>query len=182
MIKLLIRRQLDAFERSAGYDMTYFRELLDTSLRGFRAFAGTRRMSNHREDAPLDAWFGSKIAAMVAQDCGPCVQLSATLALQAGLPPAQVRAMLTGDVAAMGEDAALGWRYARAVSARDPQADLLREQIERRWGRRALVSLALQIAVAGTYPAMKYALGHGRACTRVRVGDSEVVPALPQVS
>ena len=178
MIQGLIRRRLNAFERGTGYDASYMREILDASLPAFRAFAGVQRLSNHREDVPLEPWFACKIAAMLEQDCGPCVQLNVTFAEQAGLSPKLVRAMLTGDEAGMGPDAALAWRYARAVCARDPEADALRQQIEQRWGRRAVMSLALQIAVAGTYPSMKYALGHGRACSRIRVGDEQVVPQL----
>ncbi len=178
MIKMLIRRRLAAFERATGYDTTYMREILDTSVPAFRAFAGVQALSHHNEDVPPAPLYACKIAAMLAQDCGPCVQLSVTLAEQAGVEAGLIRAMLTGDIAAMGEDCALTWRYARAVSARDPEADALRARIERRWGRRALMSLALQIAVAGTYPAMKYALGYGRACSRVRVGRDEIVPML----
>jgi hypothetical protein len=178
MIKSLIRRRLNAFERGTGYDATYMREILDASLPAFRAFSGVQAMSHHCEDMPAGPLHACKIAAMVAQDCGPCVQLSVTFAEQAGLDPALIRAMLTGDLDAMGADCALTWRYARAVSARDPEADVFREQIERRWGRRGLMTLALQIAVAGTYPAMKYALGHGQACSRIRVGAEQIAPRL----
>lgn len=178
MIRSLIHRQLTRFEHATGYDATYLHELADASLGAFRRFAGARAMSNFREDVPLDAWYAAKIAATLAQDCGPCVQLNVTLAEQAGLPAAQIRAMLTGDLPAMGEDAALVWRYTRAVSARDIEADALRRQIETRWGRRALASIALQIAVAGIYPTLKYAFGHGRTCSRIRVGGEQVVPRL----
>lgn len=43
-----------------------------------------------------------------------------------------------------------------------------------RWGRRGLASLALALASARVFPTVKYALGHGRACTRVVVGRTAV--------
>lgn len=178
MLKAFIHSQIRRFERATDYDATYLHELAEASLGAFRRFAGAQSMSQFREDAPLDAWHAAKIAAMVEQDCGPCVQLCVTLAGQDGLPAAQVRAMLTGDLAAMGEDAALAWRFTRAVNERDFEADLLREQIVQRWGRRALASVALQIAVAGLYPTLKAAFGHGKACSRIRVGEEDIVPRL----
>ena len=48
------------------------------------------------------------------------------------------------------------------------------EAIVGRWGRRALVSLAFAITAARIYPTVKYALGHGKACMRVVVGDTAV--------
>jgi hypothetical protein len=45
----------------------------------------------------------------------------------------------------------------------------------KRWGRRALVSLALAITAARIYPTVKYALGHGKACMRVVVGGTPVL-------
>ncbi|MGB1560602.1 MAG: hypothetical protein ACPHN2_03785 [Sinimarinibacterium flocculans] len=178
MITTLVHHQIRRFERAAGYDASYLHELADASLGAFRRFAGVRALSYFREDVPLDAWYAAKIAATLAQDCGPCLQLNVTLGARDGLPAAQLRAMLTGDLAAMGDDAALVWRYARAVCVRDFEADLLREQIVRRWGRRALASVALQIAVAGLYPTLKVAFGHGKACSRIRVGEEDIVPRL----
>jgi hypothetical protein len=45
----------------------------------------------------------------------------------------------------------------------------------KRWGRRAVVSLAFAITAARVYPTVKYALGHGKACTRVVVGGAPVL-------
>jgi hypothetical protein len=45
----------------------------------------------------------------------------------------------------------------------------LRAEVMRRWGRRGLVSLALTMAASRVFPDVKYVLGHGHACTLVRV-------------
>jgi hypothetical protein len=71
----------------------------------------------------------------------------------------------------MGETAALAFRFARASLARDMQtADPLREEIVRRWGEKALVAIGLSLVASRMYPTLKYALGHGKACSKVTVG------------
>jgi len=75
----------------------------------------------------------------------------------------------------------------RATLAHDAAADEYREAIVRRWGGRALVSLAFAITAARICPTVKYALGHSNACTRVVLGGTPVmfdrgrVPALVAV-
>jgi hypothetical protein len=81
----------------------------------------------------------------------------------------------------MGDEAALGWRYACAVLAHDPEADTLRMQIEKLWGPTAVVSLAMAIASARVFPTIKYALGHGHACSRVRAGGVDAIPRKPSL-
>jgi hypothetical protein len=88
------------------------------------------------------------------------------------VPAATLRALLAGDDAALPEPVLLGVRFARATLAHDATADDLREQVVSRWGARGLVSLAFGLTAARLYPTLKYALGHGRSCTRVTVaGD-----------
>jgi hypothetical protein len=76
----------------------------------------------------------------------------------------------------MTSDVALGFRFARAVLAHAPEADGLREEIVRRWGPRAVRALGCGIIASQMYPALKYALGHGQACTRVVVAGQTVTP------
>lgn len=175
MIGWWIRRRIRAFERHYGYDMQYARDMLAISGTGFRRFAPVMEMAAYREDAPAAAWFAAKLAATLVEDCGPCTQLGLDMAAEAGIPAGVLRAIVRGDVDAMGAEAALGWRFAQAVLARQAQADELRQEIRRRWGDRALLSLALGIAAVRVFPSVKYALGHGHACTRLRIGDDAAV-------
>lgn len=177
MLKWIARRRLAAFERAFGYDASYMHEMLHTSWRGFLRFSAVTKLSTHREDVPVDAWYAAKIAAMLEEDCGPCTQLAVTMAEMAGVKQSVLRGILAGDENAMGSDAALALRFARAALAHDPAADALREQIEQRWGKRAVLSLALAMAASRLFPAVKYALGHGKSCRRVHVGDLELQPA-----
>ncbi|WP_292937091.1 hypothetical protein [Noviherbaspirillum sp.] len=173
MLKWIARRRLAAFERAFDYDASYIRDLLDTSWKAFSRFVPVMKMSSHREGLPLDAWYAAKVVAIRSEDCGPCTQLTVTMAEREGVSARLLRAVFDNDEKAMGPDVTLAVRYARAVLAHDLEADGLREQIAARWGQRAVVSLALSIAAAKVYPTMKYALGHGQACTRVHIGGTE---------
>jgi hypothetical protein len=179
LLSRIARSRLAAFEREWNYDTSYMRDILSAGFGALRPLLGLGRMAAFRRGVPAAPWFAAKLAATRAEDCGPCLQLVVTMAERAGVAEPVLRALLAGDAAGVPEDVALGWRFARAALAHDPAADDLRAEIERRWGRAGLVSLAYAIAVSRVYPTLKYALGHGRACALVRVGahESAVAPA-----
>lgn len=176
MLKWLIKNRLNAFERRFGYDVTYARELLATDTRAFLHYARLAGLSGYRRDVPADVYYAAKLTAVVAEDCGPCSQLVVAMALGDGVDPRTVAAVVEGNDEGIGEPARLGVRFARAVLAHDPAADELREIITRRWGPRAVVSLAFAITASRLFPTLKYALGHGQACRRVEVAGELVVP------
>ena len=47
----------------------------------------------------------------------------------------------------------------------------------RQFGKRGLIALSFAMLAARMYPTLKYALGHGRTCTRLAIGG-ETVPVL----
>jgi hypothetical protein len=57
----------------------------------------------------------------------------------------------------------------------------LREEVVRQFGKRGLISLAFALLAARMFPTLKYALGHGRACTRVTIGG-ETMPVLRDIT
>ena len=176
MLKWMIRRKLRAFEREHDYDASYMHEVLDTDVRASVAFARATGLGEYRKDVPADVYTAAALTSSISADCGPCTQLGVGLALGAGVPAAPIAAIVKGDEAAMSPEVALGVRFARAILARDLAADEYREEIERRWGRRAVLSLAFGVMSAQLYPALKYALGHGKACTRVVVAGQALSP------
>ena len=178
LLDWIARRQMAAFEKKFNYDLGYGRELLAASRAAFWKFMRLGAMGQHREAVPPIAWYAAKIVGSRSEDCGPCVQLVVDMARDAGMPDAMLRAVLRDDLAAMDADCALGYRFAKAVVARDAELLSLRDEVLRRWGAKALASLALGLTASRMYPMMKYALGHGHACTRVRVGAETVAPVV----
>jgi hypothetical protein len=169
MLRWFIRRRLAAFERTYGYDLGYAREIMDTDLGAFLALGRLQGLSSYRKGVPAAVAYAVKLVGTIAEDCGPCTQLMVAFAARDGVDGRVVRAILAGDEAALSPDIVLAIHFARAVLARDPAADDLRDRIRARWGPRAVVSLAFGLTAARMYPTLKYSLGHGRACSRVLV-------------
>lgn len=177
MLKWLIRKRLTAFEKQFGYDASYMRHVLDRDLGAFLKFARAGDVARHRRDVPMDLWYAVKITGGLAADCGPCTQLVVTMALKEGVPGATIAKLLRGDENEMTEAMRLGSRFARAVLARDgATADPLREEIVRRHGERAVISLGLALVGSQLFPTLKYALGYGHACSRIQVEDRTITP------
>ena len=174
MLRWLLRRSVNAFERQWNYDASYLQEIIDASPRAAWRFFNATRLGNYSRDVPIEALVTAGITAVRSEDCGPCTQLGTAMAEQRGVRPDILRAILKDDVAAMPDDVALAWRFTKATLAHDPAADDYRAVILERWGPRALVSLAFAITTARIYPTVKYAMGHGKACTRVVVGGAPV--------
>ena len=174
MMRWLFRRTVNAFERQWNYDASYLRDIIDASPRAAWRFFNATRLGNYRRDVPLEALVAAGITAVRSEDCGPCTQLGTAMAERQGVRPDVLRAILTDDVAAMPDDVALAWRFTRAVLAHDAAADEYRKVIVERWGPRAVVSLAFAITTARIYPTVKYAMGHGKMCTRVVVAGAPV--------
>jgi hypothetical protein len=174
MLKWLMRRQIDAFERSYGYDASYVREILAADTGAFLKLARVNGLGRYRKDIPRDVLYAAKLAGTLAEDCGPCTQLVVAMAEREGVAADVLRAILAGDERALSSEVALGLRFAKAVLSHDPAADALRAAVVKRWGARALVSLAFAVTAARIYPTVKYALGHGQACRRVVVDGAPV--------
>ena len=175
MIGWALRRAIGKFERQWNYDASYMRDLIDASPRAAWLFSRVTALGQFRRDVPIDVWCAAGLTAIRHEDCGPCTQLGVTMAERAGVSPAVLRAVLADNPDAMPPDVALAWKFARATLAHDAAADEYREAIVNRWGKRALVSLAFAITASRIYPTVKYALGYGKACTRLIVGGTPVV-------
>ena len=174
MVKWLMRRGLAAFERQWNYDASYLHEIIEASPRAAWMFSRAAAIGKYRKDVPADMWVAAALTAVRHEDCGPCTQLGVAMAEKAGVDPAVLRAILTENPDEMPADVELAWRFTRATIDHDPSADRYRQEIVRRWGPRALISLAYAILASRTYPTVKYALGHGQACTRVVVAGAPV--------
>ena len=175
MLGWLVKRRLASFQKEFNYDPQYVLDIYNASPKAFFRFSWMSGLAGHREEVSREAWYAAKLVATLAEDCGPCTQLVVTMAERAGVSASALRSVLAGDEAAMPPDAALGFKFARAVLQRDiAEADRLRAEVECRWGKKGLVSLALTIAASRVFPAVKYALGHGHACMQINLAGSEM--------
>ena len=174
MFEWLMHKGIAAFERQWKYDASYVHEIIDADPRAAWMFQRSVGLGKYRKDVPADALFTAGITAVRNEDCGPCTQLGVSMAEKSGVDPKVLRAVLTENPQMMPPDVALAWRFTRATLDHDPAADKYRDEIIKRWGPRAVVSLAFAIVTARMYPTVKYAMGHGKACTRIVVDGAPV--------
>jgi uncharacterized protein YjeT (DUF2065 family) len=181
MLSWLMKRRLDAFERDTGYDASYVREMLAADVNAVMTLFKVQGMGRYRKDVPRDAWYAAALVGVLAEDCGPCTQLGITMAEREGVAPDTLRAIVAGDLRAMPDDVVLAYRFAKASLAHDAGADELRNEIVKRWGPRGLISLAFALTSSRVYPTVKYALGHGQACTRLTIAGKPL-PVLKEAA
>lgn len=182
MMRWLVNRIFDKAMRRYSYDVSYMRAMYDASPKACMRFNKVAALARHREAVSLDASEAARLAGTMAEDCGPCTQLVADMAREKGVADDQIAAIVTGNVEAMSVDAALGYRFARAIIARLPEADLLREEIRARWGDKGVLDLTLGAQMSRTYPMIKVGLGFAKTCGPIRIGSTTVAPAVHQVA
>jgi hypothetical protein len=173
MLKWLFHREARKLEDKYGYDATYMHELADLSESAFLRFATIQTAGGtFRGGAAPNAWFAAGIAGALVEDCGPCVQIASDIAMEQGMKGEVIRALLSGTPT--DPDAQLGFDYGRALLLAADNLDDLREKIEKKWGKRALMALTLRAMTARNFPVIKRAMGHAKTCQKVRVGKDEI--------
>lgn len=177
MLKWILRRQVAAFERDWNYDAGYFHRIIEADSKAALAFAKVTGIANYRKGVPLAPHAAAGILAVMREDCGPCTQLAIDKAERAGVKPQILSALVANDFDALPEEVALAARFAENT-LRHLDTTSLRAEIVRRWGEAGLVSLCFAITAARLFPTVKYAMGHGHACQKLRVGGEMLqVPA-----
>ncbi|MBI1261627.1 MAG: hypothetical protein GC184_07865 [Rhizobiales bacterium] len=179
MLNRLFERMIRKTEKQTGESADYLRDISAAAPSAFWRFLAFTPLSQHRGPLPLNAACAARIAAIHAEDCGPCLQITINLALAAGANPDLLRAAVNGDLEAMDADSRLAFRFAEAIAKRDLQSEDLRPDIEARWGKAGLAELALAIASVRVYPTLKRTMGYGQACQRVHIEKETLDATLP---
>jgi hypothetical protein len=174
MFKFVARRMLRKFQAHYNYDASYMEAMLDHAPAAFFKYNRIVALSRYRDVVPVEACFAAKLVGVLAEDCGPCTQLSVEMAREAGMPDDQIEAVLTGNPARMTPAAQLGYRFARAVVDRAADDDACRDAVRGQWGERGVIELTLACQVVRIFPMVKAGLGHAKACRRVVIGGRPV--------
>ena len=156
---------LDRYSAHYQYDVGYIRHLLETDPTAYKVFEAFLPMAGYHGEAPIDVIFTAKLCAMQGQDCGACLQPTIRQALEAGLAPEVVRAILgMGDEALLPPHLEQIQRFVRALSIEDGETQALREAIRETHGEGTLVALSLVVAACGVFPAIKRVFGLFESC------------------
>ena len=157
-----------------GVNMDYAYHLRDVMPSRVWRFSLIKTVEGTRKFTPPGVYHAAGLAAAMAEDCGPCVQIHVNLALKEGISAETLRALVARQLAGVPADIALGFRYGDAI-AKGIMADDLRDDIRQRWSEKGLIELAFTIATARFYPAVKRGMGYAHACERVVINDQETL-------
>lgn len=156
-------------ENTIGVPLDYQRDMAAASPGSALKLQEIARLIRENQSVPEPVAMMAALGATMAEDCGDCVQIYVNLALKAGIDKTIVKAALENHLSDLPTDLKLGFCFGRVVSDNDPMLLEKGAALEARFGRKALVDLALVIALARFYPTVKRALGHSRTCAEARV-------------
>src|SRR5690606_24978223 len=173
MLKWLLRRRIDAFERANNYNMDYARAMLDGNPRALIRFSRAAERGQYRGPLPERVSYAVKLVAAEHEDCGPCLQLGVTLAQRAGIADDLIARTIaheaTGD-----PDVDLVVGFCRSVLARSDDEHTRRERVVERFGQDGLTAIAFTLNGTRLYPMLKAVLGYGMCYASVQVGSKTV--------
>lgn len=172
MIKWILHKMLGRFERAYDYDAGYMHEVIDVSTSAGLRYFGLPMLSQMRGPEP-ELWAGAALASVLDGDCGPCAQLVVDNAVASGVDPNLLKACIAGDFSSAGA-AGLGYQFARAAIGDKPDLEEFSYKIASTYGKKALVSAAYAAASCRAYPVLKRGLGHGSACTQLKLGGEHM--------
>jgi hypothetical protein len=174
VLKSIIENRLDAFEKKYDYSMNYARRVLELGAPVYTRFYRATQISDYDGALPRSAWYAAQLVGIIAGDCGPCTQLVVQLAEESGMPAEQIRSVVEGRFEDLPDDVSLCARFAHALIERSPHLPGLRDEVLTRFGLQGQVALAYAVIGASMYPTLKYAIGHGKPCSTVTVGEEDV--------
>jgi hypothetical protein len=160
-----IRRAAEARLRVAA---GYITELGEASFSGFIKFLMFLPLAGHRGRTDATLLHVARLVAFRHEDCGSCLQSAINVALDEGVAPLSVAAVLDGDDSTMPPALSLIVRFTEGVLAMDGSECEPRQEIIARYGTTTLAELSLAIASARVFPTIKRGLGLSVSCAAVR--------------
>ena len=171
-------RIIDAAERKFGEKLDYMRDIASASPGAFYKFAMFMPFARHRKAAPIEGYCLAAIGALKHEDCGPCVQIAVDQALAQGVRADVISASIAGG-GVLTADQKLYLDFGRAVAANAPETEELRRRLAEKLPPAAMVDLAIAIASARVFPALKRGLGRAQSCALVQVKVPGTTPIAP---
>ncbi|EQC50183.1 hypothetical protein M899_2864 [Bacteriovorax sp. BSW11_IV] len=155
---------IDQFEKHYNYDCNYMRKMAKANPKAFETFVNFLPMGQVGKSLPSDVLWTAKIAAMLTEDCGACVQLNITMALEAGVDKNIVQNIVKSPNA-LNDDLKLVYDFAKAVATNQEDHHSIQKIVEQKFSADQLTELALAIASTKIYPSIKRALGDFKSCS-----------------
>lgn len=168
-MRTILSKLIRSFEQRYGYDAGYMHEINQVSASATIRLLSLSGITNYR-GKELPVWGGAALAATLHGDCGPCAQLMVNRLLELKVAPEQIQACLEGDYQSSGT-MGLGFQFAQAVLDKSREIDILADQIKNEHGQESLIAAAYAASTYSTYPLLKRALGHAKACNSIKLNN-----------
>lgn len=160
-----IRRAAEAGLRvPAGY----ITELGEATFSGFIKFVLFLPLAGHRGRTEGTLLHVARLVTFRHEDCESCLQGAINVALDEGVEPSSVAAVLGGDHSTMPPAVSFIVRFTEGVLAMDGSECEPRQEILDRYGITTLAEVSLAIASARVFPTIKRGLGHSVSCATVK--------------
>lgn len=166
----LIEDRIAGAEKMLGVPLDYMREM--AKLKSPVLFKLGKLMAiarQPRHDLPGEIMHFAMLGATQHEDCGECLQIGINLARAARIDPVLLQAVLDRRPERLPSHLALAWRFGKAVAENDPAMEDMRLLLERRIGRKAMLELSYDLAMARFYPTVKRALGYAKSCSLIQL-------------
>ena len=160
--------QIDQFEAHYDYNSDYLRELLRASPEGYSRFGAVQPLAAHRDLLDPETHWLVRLAAMLYEDCGECLQLTVKMALEAGMDRGLVTAALRMPDQ-LSRDQRDVYDYVTAVAAGDDVPVEMDERIRKRFDTGQLLEMGLAISAMKFFPTIKRAAGYAKSCKLVEI-------------
>ncbi|MEE2733253.1 MAG: hypothetical protein VYA55_20710 [Pseudomonadota bacterium] len=156
------------FETHYAYDAGFMRDMLHHTPNAFDLFQQFLPMARHRELLTVNDYWVAKIAAMMVEDCGACLQLNVRMAREQEVSVDLVKAALAGG-ADLPEPLHQLFQYAQQVAGQGVVDSDLMAQMRSRYSKGQLLELGLCVASAKVFPTIKRALDEKLSCALIQV-------------
>lgn len=167
-MRFLVQWIRGAVESRLRVPADYLTTLGEATFAGFLKFVLFLPLSGHRGDTAAEWLHAARLVAFQHEDCGTCLQAAIHVALDEGVSPQAIAAVLDRDFAKMTVPVSLAVRFSEGLAAMDGSEQAAREEIRGRLGDAVLADLSLAIASARVFPTLKRGLGHGASCSVAR--------------
>lgn len=125
-------------------------------------FAQFMPFTLHRHAASVEQIEMARLGGVMAEDCGPCLEIAARGALRAGVARETVQAALDRQLPV--GPAKQAFDFSQAIALQLLTVDELGEAIEAEYGRAVRTELTVAAATVRVHPAFKRGLGYARSC------------------
>lgn len=156
--------EIQEFGNHYGYNTHYMKELLNTSPDGFSKFYDFLPLSKHNELLSKDEYWVAKIATLLVEDCGECLQLNVKMAREANVDKNIILAAARGGLKLPERLKELHIYVTCLASYKEVSPEIL-TRIEERYDEGKRIELGICIATAKVFPTIKRTIGLTQQCS-----------------